>query len=112
MASRRAQQQENTRLHVMRLINQDSKLTTREIANETGISNGSAFYIMTALVEKGFVKLSNFKKSARKDQYIRLLTAKGMREKSLLTQRFIKHKQMEYELLKQEIEELEKEVRF
>ena len=74
-----------------------------------GISNGSAYYVLTALVEKGFVKLGNFKKNPRKGQYAYLLTPKGIREKSLLTHSFIKNKREEFELLKAEIKALEKE---
>ena len=65
--------------------------------------------MLTALVEKGFVKLGNFKKSQRKSQYAYLLTPKGIREKSLLTHSFIMRKHEEFELLKAEIKALEEE---
>ena len=84
-------------------------MSTRQVADEVGISNGSAYYVLTALVEKGFVKLSNFKKNPRKGQYAYLLTPKGIREKSLLTHSFIERKREEFEALKEEIRELEKE---
>jgi DNA-binding MarR family transcriptional regulator len=57
LASRREEQQEETRLKVMRLISQNPEMSTRQVADEVGISNGSAYYVLTALVEKGFVKL-------------------------------------------------------
>ena len=84
-------------------------MTTRQVADEVGISNGSAYYVLTALVEKGFVKLWNFKKNPRKGQYAYLLTPKGIREKSLLTHSFIDRKREEFELLKKEIRALEEE---
>ena len=84
-------------------------MSTRQVADEVGISNGSAYYVLTALVEKGFVKLGNFKKSPRKGQYAYLLTPKGIREKSLLTHRFIDRKREEFEALKVEIKALEEE---
>ena len=93
----------------MRLISQNPEMSTRQVADEVGISNGSAYYVLTALVEKGFVKLSNFNKNTRKGQYAYLLTPKGIREKSLLTHRFIKRKREEFEALKEEIRALEKE---
>ena len=74
-----------------------------------GISNGSAYYVLTALVEKGFLKLGNFKKNPRKGQYAYLLTPKGIREKSLLTHSFIERKREEFEVLKAEITALEEE---
>ena len=109
MASRREEQQEDVRLRVMRLIAGNPEMSTRQVADEVGISNGSAYYVLTALVEKGFVKLGNFKNNPRKGQYAYLLTSKGLREKSLLTHRFIKRKRQEYVDLRAEIELLERE---
>ena len=109
MASRREEQQAEIRLKVMRLISQNPDTSTRQVANEVGISNGSAYYVLTALIEKGFVKLGNFKKNPRKGQYAYLLTPKGIREKSLLTHSFIERKHEEFELLRAEIKALEEE---
>ena len=109
LASRREEQQAEIRLKVMRLISQNPEMSTRQVADEVGISNGSAYYVLTALVEKGFVKLGNFKKNPRKGQYAYLLTPKGIREKSLLTHSFIERKREEFEALKAEIRALEKE---
>ena len=110
MASRREQRQEDVRLRVMRLIDENSKMSSRQIADKVGIANGSAYYVLTALVEKGFVKLGNFKNNPRKGQYAYLLTPKGIREKSLLTHRFIGRKRQEFDALRAEIESLEEEV--
>ena len=96
-------------MKVMRLIAQNPEMSTREVADKVGISNGSAYYVLTALVEKGFVKLGNFKKNPRKGQYAYLLTPKGIREKSLLTHSFVGRKRKEFEILKAEIKVLEKE---
>jgi EPS-associated MarR family transcriptional regulator len=109
LASRREEQQEDVRLRVMRLIAGNPEMSTRQVADEVGISNGSAYYVLTALVEKGFVKLGNFKNNPRKGQYAYLLTPKGLREKSLLTNRFIERKRQEYVDLRAEIELLERE---
>ena len=110
MASRREEHQEDVRLRVMRLIDENSKMSSRQIADKVGIANGSAYYVLTALIEKGFVKLENFKSSPRKGQYAYLLTPKGIREKSLLTHRFIGRKRQEFDALRAEIESLEEEV--
>lgn len=109
MASRRQERQAETRLQVMRLIAQNPEMSTRQIAEQAGISNGSAYYVLIALVEKGFVKLSNFASSPRKGQYAHLLTPKGIREKSLLTHTFIERKREEFATLQAEIEALERE---
>ncbi|MDB9943929.1 MarR family EPS-associated transcriptional regulator [Octadecabacter sp.] len=112
MASRRETHQAEIRLKVMRLISQNPEISTRQVADEVGISNGSAYYVLTALVEKGFVKLGNFKKNPRKGQYAYLLTPKGIREKSLLTHSFIERKREEFKALKAEIIALEEESGF
>ena len=97
------------RLRAMRLICEDAEMSTRQIADALGISNGSAYYVLTALVEKGFMKLDNFSSNPRKGQYAYLLTPKGIREKSRLTHSFISRKRQEFEALKVEIATLEAE---
>ena len=109
MASRREEKQSDTRLQVMRLLSENPEMSTRQIADTIGISNGSAYYVLRALVDKGFVKLDNFKNNPRKRQYAYLLTPKGVLEKSKLTRGFIERKHQEYAALKAEIEALEKE---
>ena len=85
-------------------------MTTREIAQKVGISNGSAYYLLTSLIDMGYVKLSNFKDSSQKIKYSYLLTPKGIREKSLVTSKFLVRKKQEYELLKKEIIKLERDL--
>ena len=109
MASKRGERNEEARLVIMRLIAKNPNMTTRDVAEAVGVSNGSAYYLVTALVEKGFVKLENFKNNPRKGQYAYLLTPKGIREKSLLTHRFIERKREEFDILKAEIKALEEE---
>ena len=109
MASRRKEHQEDAKLRVMKIINQNPEMTSREIAQKVGISNGSAYYLLTSLIDKGFIKLSNFKENSQKVGYFYLLTPKGIREKSLLTHNFIIRKKKEYELLKEELIELERD---
>ena len=110
MASSRDLERENTRLRVMRLIAEDPMVTTRQIAAVLGISHGSAYYVLSALVKKGFVKLGNFTRNRKKGQYAYILTPSGIREKTMLTQNFIVRKRREYEDMKTEIETLEREL--
>ena len=109
LASQREDQRHEVHLRVLRLVHANPELSTRKIAEDVGISNGSAFYVLAALVEKGFLKLDNFKKSSSKGRYAYILTPKGVREKSLLTVRFIERKREEYKNLRAEIEALERE---
>ena len=107
MASRRKELQEDAKLRAFQIINSNPQMTSREIAQKVGISNGSAYYLLTSLIDKGFVKLSNFKENSQKTKYFYLLTPKGIREKSLITSKFLVRKKKEYELLKEEITKLE-----
>ena len=110
MASRRKEHQEDAKFRVFQIINENPQMTTREIAQKVGISNGSTYYLLTSLIDMGFIKLSNFKDSSQKIKYSYLLTPKGIREKSLVTSKFLVRKKQEYELLKKEIAELERDL--
>ena len=94
----------------MRLLDEDPSISTRGIAQKVGISNGAAYYCVTALVEKGFVKLKNFAKSKAKSNYIYELTPRGIRAKAVLTVSFLERKRHEYDDLKEEIALLEHEL--
>jgi EPS-associated MarR family transcriptional regulator len=110
MASRRKEQQEDARFRLLQIISNNPQMTTREIAQKIGISNGSAYYLLTSLIDMGFIKLLNFKDSSQKVKYYYLLTPKGIREKSLVTSKFLVRKKQEYELLKNEIIKLERDI--
>ena len=109
MASRRKEHQEDAKLRVFQIINKKPQLTTRELAQKVGISNGSAYYLLTSLINKGYVKLSSFKESSQKTKYFYLLTPKGIREKSLITNKFLVRKKQEFKALRDEINNLELE---
>ena len=91
------------------MISSNPEMTSRELAKKVGISNGSAYYLLTSLIDKGFVKLLNFKENSQKTKYSYILTPKGIREKSLITSKFLIRKKKEYELLKKEITEFERD---
>ena len=73
-------------------------------------SNVEQYYKMN-LIEKGFIKVDNFRNSNNKIQYSYLLTPKGIEEKAKLTLDFIRIKTQEYNTLKQEIKNLEREAK-
>ena len=110
MASRRKDQQEDAKLRVLQIISNKPQITSRELAQKVGISNGSAYYLLTSLIDKGFIKFANFKNSTQKTKYSYLLTPKGIREKSFITSKFLERKKQEYKLLKKEIAELQKDM--
>ena len=110
MASRRSEQQEEIRFRMLRLLDENPELSTRQLADQMGISNGAAYYCLNALIEKGFVKLGNFQRAESKSKYLYILTPQGIAERAGLTKRFLARKMAEYESLKAEIEDLETEV--
>ncbi|MFT5426240.1 MAG: EPS-associated MarR family transcriptional regulator [Gammaproteobacteria bacterium] len=104
--------QPNQEIHlkVLRHLENDPKITQRELARDLGISLGKANYCLKALVDKGLIKAGNFKNSNKKSAYIYLLTPKGIEEKSRITVHYLKRKVEEYEMLRKEIDELQQEV--
>lgn len=110
MVSRRAEQQEDTRFKVLRLLEENPEMSTRQLADAVGISNGAAYYMVNALVQKGMVKLGNFTSSEHKGRYAYVLTPGGLREKARLTAWFLRRKKAEFEALSEEIERLETEL--
>ena len=110
MASRREQQKQETQFKIMRLLDENPSISTREIAMKVGISNGGAYYCVTALIEKGFVKLKRFTQSKTKAKYIYELTPRGIRAKAALTVQFLERKRNEYQQLRAEINRLESEI--
>ena len=90
--------------NVLRKIQNKPKSTQRDLANELGFSLGKLNYCITALKNKGLIKIENFKKNPNKINYIYVLTPKGISIKTKLTLNFMKRKMMEYDELKNEIE--------
>ena len=91
-------------------MEQNPEITQRELARELGLSLGKTNYCVRALVEKGWIKAANFKNSQNKLAYAYLLTPKGLDEKAKITARFLKRKRAEYESLREEIQNLQREM--
>jgi len=100
---------DSIRYHILKQIQENPHSTQRELAKSAGISLGKTNYCLRSFIEKGLIKANNFKKSSNKSSYSYILTPKGIEEKAKVTYRFLKQKMAEYESLKQEIEELQKE---
>ena len=98
------------RLKVLRALEANPELSQRQLAAELGVSLGGVNYALKALMERGFVKADNFRKSGNKVAYLYVLTPKGVAEKTSLAAAFLGRKLEEYEVLKQEIEALKGEV--
>ena len=95
------------RLRVVRLLNDDPALSQREIAERLDVSLGSVNYCVKALIEKGWVKVNNFRRSDNKLGYAYVLTPYGVAQKIVQSKQFLQRKINEYEQLKAEIASLE-----
>ena len=96
-------------LGVLRLLHVSPSRSQREVAHELGMSLGKANYVLKALLEKGFVKVQNFRNSQSRRGYAYLLTPEGMVAKAELTRLFLTRKIEEYDALRLEIERLKQE---
>jgi EPS-associated MarR family transcriptional regulator len=101
--------QEDARFRVLNLLQKHPDLSQRELANMLGVSLGQVNFVLKALVDKGLVKVGNFRKSNNRLRYMYILTPKGAAEKVALTAKFLARKLKEYEALKAEIEALRQE---
>lgn len=110
MAGQRSKVQEDVRFRVLRLLHDNPELSQRDLAEAVGISNGSAHYLLSALLDKGLIKLGNFTAAQDKRRYAYILTPKGVVEKAAITKRFLERKIQEYDALKTEIETLRDEL--
>lgn len=79
------------------------------MAQALGLSLSKANYLVKALMEKGFVKVQNFRNSSNKRAYMYLLTSAGIAAKTDLTRHFLERKIEEYNSLRIEIERLREE---
>jgi EPS-associated MarR family transcriptional regulator len=100
---------ETTHYGLLKTLENNPGLSQRDLAKRLGISLGKVNFCLNALVEKGSLKISNFRNNENKLAYAYLLTPRGVEEKARITVRFLKHKMQEYEQLRKEIEELKHE---
>jgi len=89
---------------VLHILEENSQITQREMAEKLGISLGTVNFCLKALVEIGHVKINNFKKNTNKSAYLYLLTPSGISKKTMLATSFLKRKINEYKALKMEID--------
>jgi EPS-associated MarR family transcriptional regulator len=98
------------KFNVLRILEKKPDLTQRQLSQKLGISLGKTHYLVRSLIDVGWVKISNFKRSNNKIGYAYLLTPKGMMEKAAITSDFLVRKQLEYENLRDEIRQLQQDI--
>jgi EPS-associated MarR family transcriptional regulator len=100
---------DDTSYGLLKTLEDNPGLSQRDMAKRLGISLGKVNFCLNALVEKGCLKVNNFRNSDNKLAYAYLLTPHGLEEKARITVRFLKYKMREYERLRAEIKELKRE---
>ena len=98
------QKSEDLNFRVLRFVEEYPDRSQREISRALGLSLGGVNYCLKALIDKGLIKIENFRTSSNKLGYLYVLTPQGIAERAALTNRFLRRKLAEYEALKAEIE--------
>ncbi len=95
---------------LLKTLESNPGLSQRDLAKRLGVSLGKVNFCLRALIEKGRLKVSNFRNSENKLAYAYVLTPRGTEERARMTVHFLRRKMREYEQLRVEIAELEREV--
>lgn len=101
---------DEVRYKILKRLTADPNTSQRDLARELDVSVGKVNYCLQALIEKGFVKVNNFRNNKNKLAYAYLLTPRGVEEKARVTVSFLQRKVREYAELQEEIETLRQEV--
>jgi EPS-associated MarR family transcriptional regulator len=110
MTTNRHKLREDAQFRILRLLQDNPEMSQRDLAKAVGVSTGGIHYVLSALLEKGLIKLGNFTAAEDKRRYAYVLTRKGIAARADLTKRFLARKMAEYDLLKAEIEEVRGEL--
>ena len=105
---KKEQNQSDLEYKILRNLENNPKVTQREVATELNLSLGKTNYLIQALLKRGLVKVNNFKTSDNKLGYLYLLTPEGIEAKRKLTMIFLQRKSEEFDKLKQEMERIDK----
>ena len=100
---------ETTHYGLLKTLEENPGLSQRDLAKRLGVSLGKVNFCLNALVEKGSLKIKNFRNNDNKLAYAYLLTPSGVDQKARMTVQFLKYKVQEYERLRMEIAELQLE---
>ena len=91
---------------LLRQITDQPTVSQRGLAARLGVSVGKVNYCLRALVDKGWVKANNFRRSDNKLAYAYLLTPRGASAKVRLAHDFLARKEREFDRLQREIADL------
>ncbi len=95
---------------LLKILAAQPAASQRQLAAALGISLGKINYCVRSLLDRGWIKATNFKNSNNKLAYAYLLTSGGLEAKASIGLRFLLRKMAEYEALEWEIPQLKAEV--
>ena len=99
------EQAQEEALSIIKEIETNPAATQRAVSKKLGISLGKTNYLLRELIRKGMIKGESFSVNPSKVRKISyLLTSKGLETKLRLTYHFLKIKESEYNVLKEEWE--------
>lgn len=102
--------QEDLDFELLRQLNVQPAANQRKLAEDLGVSVGKLNYCLRALVDRGWVKANDFRRSDNKWAYAYLLTPSGLSAKLRLTSYFLRRKEREFEELRTQISALRSEL--
>lgn len=95
---------------LLKQLTKEPAASQRGLASRMGVSVGKVNYCIRSLIDKGWLKANNFRRSDNKLAYAYLLTPKGAAAKLRLTRDFLTRKEREYEALQIELAALRSEL--
>lgn len=95
---------------LLRQLGEHESTNQRTLAASLGVSVGKVNYCLKAVIERGWVKVNNFRRADSKWAYAYLLTPSGAAAKMRLARAFLERKEREFEQLHQEISALRQEI--
>lgn len=98
-----ANQREEVHFRILHLLEEKPSASQRDIAKALGVSLGAVNYCLRGLIDKGHLKVANFRASRNKLGYAYVLTPEGVAKRATLAARFIKRKLAEYEAIREEL---------
>ena len=100
---------DTTSYSLLKTLENNPGLSQRDLAKQLGVSLGKVNFCLNALIDKGCLKVDNFRNSGNKLAYVYLLTPHGVEQKARMTVEFLQIKIQEYERLRVEIAEMKRE---
>ena len=100
---------DTTSYGLLKTLENNPSLSQRDLAKRMGVSLGKINFCLNALIEKGCLKVNNFRNSDNKLAEANFFMSGGVLQRACMTVEFLQIKMYEYERLRAEIEELKLE---